>query len=413
MGKRGVKKITKQAVDALKAGETLWDAELPGFGVRANAQSKTYILKAVLDGRQKWLTIGRHGAPWTPASAREEALQLVAQTKRGVDPSGPNVSDLTMEELCKKYMSQHAWPHKKASSAKLDEKNIANHLLPLLGKMNVRDVTPKHIDEAKLAIAAGKTAPADAKKAAGSQGGGITVRGGKGVANRCLTLLSKMFNLAELWELRPRNTNPVPSVQRYKEQGRERFLDRDEYARLGRTLENLERNGTESVFALAAIRLLMVTGARLGEIQRLRWENVHAASSTLRLPDSKTGKKVIRLSTSAMKILNSVPRVAGNPFVIAGGKEGQYLVDIQRPWQRIRAKAALPGVRIHDLRHSFASMAASGGVPLPTIAKLLGHTKIEVTNRYAHIAEAHAGLATNLVSDLIDAALASESKPGP
>jgi len=156
------------------------------------------------------------------------------------------------------------------------------------------------------------------------------VAGGAVVANRCLALLSKMFNLAELWGWRPEHSNPVRHIEKYKEVRREHYLSADEFARLGDALAESAEEGSESLFALAAIRLLIFTGARLGEILTLRWEYVDLEQRVLKLPDSKTGRKLIWLNPPAVEILTAMPRIKGNPYVIVGEREGTHLVNIQK-----------------------------------------------------------------------------------
>lgn len=207
-----------------------------------------------------------------------------------------------------------------------------------------------------------------------------------GAANRTLALLSKMFNLAEKWGLRPDGSNPCRHVERYRERKLERFLSNAELARLGAVLNEAERTRTESPSAIAAVRLLLFTGCRLSEILTLCWQHVDLEQGVLRLPESKTGAKVVYLPPAALEVLQGIDRVEGNSYVVVGAKPGAHLVNLTKPWHRIRAKAGLDDVRIHDLRHSFASMAAAGGLSLPIIGALLGHTQAATTQRYAHLA---------------------------
>ena len=267
----------------------------------------------------------------------------------------------------------------------MDERNIANHVLPLLGELYVEEVTRNDIDNFKIDLKAGKHADPAASRRSGYRGGAV-VTGGPGVANRCLALLSKMFNLAERWGVRPDNTNPVRHIGKYAESKKERYLTADEFERLATALSEAERKEAENPFVIAAIRLLVLTGARLGEILSLRWADVNFEHGMLLLGDSKTGRKTIFLSKPAMELLNRLPRLSGNPYVIVGSRHGQHLKNLQKPWGRIRGAAKLPDVRIHDLRHSFASIAAASGMSLPVIGKLLGHTKSATTERYSHLA---------------------------
>jgi integrase len=214
-----------------------------------------------------------------------------------------------------------------------------------------------------------------------------------------------MLNIAEEWGLRPDGSNPCRHVKKYREDKRERYLTKEELQCLGTALDDAKHNQTESPFVIAAIGLLVLTGARLTEVLTLKWDYVDLENAVLRLPDSKTGAKLIYLNDVAVKLLRAMPRMAGNPFVIAGGKPGARLVNLQKPWRRIRAAASLPDVRIHDLRHSFASVAAGAGMSLPVIGKLLGHSQPVTTARYAHLAADPVRAASNLIGNEISAAM--------
>ena len=204
------------------------------------------------------------------------------------------------------------------------------------------------------------------------------------MANFCLAVLSKFMNWAEEKGLRPQFSNPVRGIRKYPENHRERFLTAEELQRLGESLdEELREHG--DIYAVAAIRLLILTGARLSEILTLKWEYVDLDRGLLLLPNSKTGKKAIVLNAAARKVLEELPRLNGNPHVICGHKEGQHLVNLQKPWRRIRKRADIEDVRIHDLRHTFASLAARQGGSLPRIGALLGHSQMQTTQRYAHL----------------------------
>jgi len=204
-------------------------------------------------------------------------------------------------------------------------------------------------------------------------------------ANRTLGVLSKMFTLCEVWGLRPDGSNPCRHVPKYREEKRERFLSGPELRRLGDTLARIEAEGLEPAPVIAAFRLLLLTGCRLGEIQTLQWSFVTARY--MDLPDSKTGARRVPLPPAARAILDALPRQEGNPYVITGTVPGQPISDLQKPWRRIRAEADLPDVRIHDLRHTYASNAVADGMPIQMVGKLLGHTQLQTTMRYAHLAD--------------------------
>lgn len=379
-------RITKRLVDNLFPGEILWDSAVKGFGVRCQKSSKVYILKTRIKSRQRWFSIGPHGSPWTPHRARDQALKLLGHIAEGKDPALARTVHSNMPivaELCNRYLKDYAQEHKKPSSMNTDRANIENHVKPLIGNLHVSDITLADIDKFKRDVKDGKSARGRKK----NQQGGPSVTGGSGVSNRCLALLSKMFNLAERWGWRMLGSNPCRNIERYKERKLERYLSDEELFRLSDALIHGEKEGTENPYVVAALRLLIFTGARLGEILTLQWKYVDFKNAKINLPDSKTGQKEIFLSAPALDTLSNLPRQLNNPYVICGNITGRHLVNLQKPWQRIRQRANIEDVRIHDLRHSFASVAASSGLSLPMIGKLLGHTQAATTQRYAHLAD--------------------------
>jgi integrase len=222
-------------------------------------------------------------------------------------------------------------------------------------------------------------------------------------ANRVLALISVMFNLAESWGLRAPASNPCRHLKRYPERKRERFLSAEEVQRRGATL--VEAQGIEHPSALAAIRLLLLTGARKSEILTLKWEHMDLERYALRLPDSKTGAKVIALGAAAAALLARLDRCAGNPYVCWGNSDGGHFIGLQHVWQRIRRRAQLPEVRLHDARHSYASFGAAAGLGLPVIGALLGHKQPITTARYAHLANDPMRAAADRITGEIAAAL--------
>lgn len=382
-------RMTKRRIDTLKPGETVWDTDPRGFCCRCQTRRKIFQLRFRSRGRQRWLTIGEVGAPWTVETARREAQRLLGEIRSGVDVEvlryGGNATDPTIADLCDRFIEEHARHHKRASSMLTDEKNIANHVKPLIGHLAVKDVTRSDIESFKQAIRDGKTAT-KRKPNEKRERFAPAVLGGPGVANRCLALLSKMYNLAEIWGWRAENSNPVRLVAKYPENPRQRFLSDEELQRLGQVLEACDADGSESPYVTAAIRLLLLTGARLSEILTLKWDYIDQPRGLIQLPSSKTGQKIIFLNDTAIAVLNSIERQPSNPYVISGAITGRHLVNIQKPWRRIRKLVDLEDVRIHDLRHSFAAIAAGNGASLPLIGQLLGHTQPQTTKRYAHLA---------------------------
>ena len=225
-------------------------------------------------------------------------------------------------------------------------------------------------------------------------------------------MLSKLFNLCEKWGLRKDGTNPCRHVEKYREEKKERYLNPDELSRLGVVLSNTEASKEELPQAIAAIRLLILTGARLSEILALKWDYIDLDQREITLPDSKTGKKTIQLGEPAAELLMTMPRYVGSPYVIPGQKAGQHLIGLPHIWMRIREKAGLPSVRIHDLRHSFASSAARAGMSLPFIGALLGHRELATTNRYVHLMSDPLKVAANTVETCIAEALKRKLEKG-
>jgi integrase len=382
-------KITISSVKALAAdGEKealLRDTLLVGFEVRARGGAKVYGVRYRLgtgrDAPMKRFTIGKHDSPWTPDEARTEATRLLALVAQGKDPAGTKAAAKTaptVAELAQRFLVEHAEAKRKGSTAREYRRLIDHVILPALAKKRVADVTRRDVQRLHHARRATPTE-----------------------ANRALACLSTMFNLAERWGERPDATNPCRHVEKYPQKKRERMLSADELARLG---DAIAAYGG-SPYAVAAVKLLVFTGARLGEILGLKWEWVDFERGEAHLPDSKSGAKTLHLPPPALEVLAELPRVEGNPHVIVGGVAGAALVDLEKPWQTIRKAARLEDVRIHDLRHSFASVAASGGMGLPIIGKMLGHTQAQTTQRYAHLASDPVKAAAATVAGKIAAAM--------
>src|SRR5437762_4302201 len=384
-------KITKRSVDALRpaadASEAvIWDTEVKGFGVRSQrGGSKSYIVHyRTGTGRGaplRKLTIGKHGAPWTPETARKEARRLLGLVEGGADPAATKIARKeapTVADLVERFLVEHAEAKRKASTARVYRGLLDRVVLPALGKRRAVDVT--RADIAKF--------PHE-NRAAPYQ------------ANLMRAMLSRMFNLAELWGLRTDGSNPCRHVEKFREIKRERMLSPIELARLGDTLAAFEG----SPYAVAAVKLLVFTGARKGEVLGLRWDWIDFERGEARLPDSKTGAKTLHLPPPALAVLADLPRLDGNPHVIVGHKLGAALTDLQTPWQAIRKAAGLDDVRLHDLRHAFASVAVSSGMGLPIIGKILGHTQAATTARYAHLASDPVKAAAAAVASKIAAAL--------
>jgi integrase len=367
------RRITAAAVDAMKPGEAVWDSETRGFGVRYRARDRVYLVKTRVRGRQRILTIGRHGkGAWGPESARREAIRLLGLIRDGRDPAMERDAQKaapTLERFATRFLDEYAAAHHKPRTRTEAEGLLRRYILPVLGTMKLRDIGKAEV--ARLHNACRQTPVA---------------------ANRALALLSSMLTWAERLGERPDGSNPCRYVDRFPEKGRERLLGPAELARLGEALTRAETSGPggratpDDWRALAAVRLLVFTGARVSEILTLRWEWIDAAQGVARLPDSKTGAKNLYLPPGALAVLEALPRLAGNPHVLPGHRAGAHFVGLAKPWQRIRAEAGLLDLRLHDLRHGFASAAVAAGDSLFIVGKLLGHRNTATTERYAHLA---------------------------
>ena len=366
-------RITKRAVDAARpkaADSYLWDDELSGFGLKVTpAGAKTYLIQYRFGGRKgrtRRVTVGRHGV-LTPDQARARAKTLLGEVAAGRDPADLRAKakgSLTFAAAVKEFLGQHADAKLKASTAGEYRRLIRLYLPKHLKSRPLAEI--KHADIARLHL---------------------SLRAKLYQANRLVAVLSKFFTWAEQHGLHPNSSNPCRHIEKFRERKHERFLTEEEFERLGRALAAAEREMLTTPWIIAAIRLLILTGARLSEIRTLRWTEVDLGRRMLRLGDSKTGKKTIHLSDAALEVLSRIPRLTDNPYVICGERPGAHLVNLQKPWRRIRRLAGLDDVRIHDLRHSFASVAAAQGLSLPVIGALLGHSQPATTARYAHLAQ--------------------------
>ena len=358
-------RISKRMVDGLPVdgkSSVYWDRDLPGFGVRVYATGrKTYVVQSRGPDGSRRVTLGRHGKI-TADRARKEAMAAIDRIKAGEAPLPESEQpEPTVADLAEQYLRNHVRVECKPSSETSYRRSLG-HILPALGGMPVKSVEREHVASLHLAM---RDTPV--------------------AANMVLWVLSKMFSLAEAWGLRPAGRNPCHSVRRYRTPRRERFLSREEYRRIGRVMDRAEADGSAWPWAVAAIRLLMLTGCRSQEVATLRWDDVDFQAGKLRLRDSKNGPRMVPLPAVAVRVLEGVRRVDGNPWVFVGRLKGTHVAALAGHWHRLRVRADLADVRLHDLRHSYASRALALGENLSTIGKLLGHSKVETTGRYAHL----------------------------
>lgn len=414
-------KITKRVVDGAEAREkryTLFDSEVKGFGLRVYPSGqKTYVFeyRPGAGGRsekKKRATIGS-ATEFTPDEARKLADKLRASVKVGMDPQGDKAiarAAVTVETLATDFLKEHVEAKRKANTIASYEQIINSHIVPRLGKMKAKDVIGAHV--AKLHF---------------------DMRETPSMANKTLAVISSMYSFAFKRRLVSKGENPAEDVEKYEETGVERLLSSVELERLGTAMRLAEIEGIPweidptkrtkhlrkenrvtiiDPYAAAALRLLIFTGARLREILHLEWKHVDLERGLLLLPDSKTGKKTIVLNTPAMEVLANLSRIGR--YVIAGESAGtedeKPRSDLKRPWQAVRRHAGLEDVRLHDLRHNFASWGVGDGMGLPIIGKLLGHKQVSTTQRYAHLEADPVRRAADAIGSRIAEAMAHQVK---
>lgn len=343
---------------------TVWDLDQRRLGVRVlPSGARVYVLRLRQDGAQRWVTIGRHGDGWTAERARGRALELLGVQAKGGDPTRlraelrgiPSVGRLAVH-----YLREHGDVYLKASSRERLRASLL-HVVRRFRKVRVDRLTR---DDVAMMHGAMKSTPI--------------------AANRALVALHGLMEFAVRKGYRVDNPGRK-AVHYYRETPRERYLKPDETKRLARALAEAE--GQESPFVLGALKLLLLTGCRQGEVFGLTWAEVDLERGELRLRDSKGGPRTVYLNELAQDVLRNLPRIEGNPYVVPGWKKGTHFKGEQKAWERIRAAAGMPDLRLHDLRHNFASVLASGGASLQMIGALLGHKRIATTQRYAHLVD--------------------------
>jgi integrase len=386
------RRITKRAVEALKPNRrefTAWDDNVTGFGVRVRPSgAKSYVV-VYRAGSGRGAPVRRYTiaaiGKITPQGARARAKAILGAVAHGHDPADQKTVERgtpTLAELADRFMSEHVAAKRKGRTAEFYRDILDRIVKPAVGTTKADKLTRLHIE--KLHLSLSKTP---------SQ------------ANRMLAVVGSMYTFARRAAIVSEGINPARGIDKFKESRRERFLTTEELERLGSAIREAESSGIPwkldetgpnakhvakavrvtkiNPYAAAALRLLLFTGCRLREILHLRWEHVDLERGCLFLPDSKSGRKTVILNAPALAILDGLERVGS--YVVPGDDPNQPRHDLKRPWSAVSTRAGLTGVRLHDLRHTYASFGASGGLGLPIIGRLLGHAQAATTARYAHL----------------------------
>lgn len=399
-----VVRLSKRTVDAAQPQATrytVWDSELKGFGLRVSPQgTKTFIVRYRIGGGRRGalrqMVVAREGV-LSAEGARERAKIALGRVADGQDPQGVKAQrreELTVSELCDLYMAEGV-ATKKESTLKLDRIRVLRHIKPRLGRMKIGDVARTDIERLMRDVGSGKIRDEATPH----------TRGGPGAAARTVGLLGGIFSFAQ--ERGLVSANPTRGVKRFKDIRRERFLSAAEMGRLGDVLAAHEAASGDK-HHIAILRLLALTGARKNEIARLRWSEVDLERGVLRLADSKTGPKVIPLGAAAIKVLSEIERSEASYVFPDRRDDRKPVANLDWAWVGLRDKAGLSDVRIHDLRHSFASMGLMTGQGLPLIGKLLGHAHVGTTARYAHLSDDPVRAAADRISATVAAAMSGQ-----
>jgi len=365
MTNSSVVSINMTTVSKLRKGEIIRDKTLRGFGARRQGSRTSYFIYRRVNGKKVYITIGVHGEGWNPATARDRAEELAREMKTGFHPGEvrrkAREDALTVSEALDKFLEAHG-PKIKPRTYVEYERLVRKYLKPAFGKRDVQEV-----DHGGVATAHSKW------------------RRFPRTANQALAVMSKFMSWCEDQKLRPRMSNPCVGVKRYCETKRDRYLTSEELASIGKALDALEAEDYFVRSAVGVLRFLLLTGARKEEALGLKWAWYDQDRKTFSLPDSKTGKKRLAINDEVVDLLKTLPRSRASEFVFVGRGGNGRLWKIDAIWKKVCSRAGVTGVRIHDLRHSYASFAVDLGVPLPAISRALGHADLATTQRYVHV----------------------------
>ncbi|MBZ0252679.1 MAG: tyrosine-type recombinase/integrase [Candidatus Methylomirabilis sp.] len=361
-------KLTKSAIDGLayRGGQDVrWDDALPGFGVRVfPSGARAFVIRYRAEGRKRYLTLGKVGV-LTLEQARELARRRLVDVIEGKDPQAERRRALEGEKVrdfCAAYLERHAKPRKK--SWRDDDRRIRQHIVPAWGGLRLAGI--KRADVAALHRRIGERAPYD--------------------ANRTLRLVSRMFGLARQWGyLDETAPNPASGIAAFPEEKRDRWIRPEELPRLAQAID-----AEADPYVRAAFWLYLTTGLRRGELLAAKWADVDWTRRELRIPETKAGRvHYVPLSEEALTILQGLPRIDGNPFILPGRNPGAALVNISKPWLRVRRAAGVEDARLHDLRRTVGSWLAQSGNSLHLIGRVLNHSNQSTTAVYARFAQDH------------------------
>lgn len=379
MSEKISEKVVKNLPSPKQGNRILYDTQIPGFGVRITAAGAvSFILNYHVHGRERRFTIGKH-PEWSVIAARNRALELRKKVNEGIDPLEEREqerSQPTMNDLCVEYLEHHALVHKRPHSVRDDKQMIAGNIAPKIGTLRVSAVSRQGVAKLHASL---KATPY--------------------LANRVLALLSKMFSLAIEWHWV--SGNPAQGIPRFHEDRRERWLQPKELVRF---IEALNAYHNQDV--ADAIRLLLLTGSRKSEVLTAEWSMFDLQQGLWTKPSSHTKEKQIEhipLSVQALELLTRMKVQSDGTGFLFPGLNGPRTT-VRSAWSQICKAAGLTDVRVHDLRHSYASYLVSNGVSLHVVGKLLGHSQAQTTQRYAHVAHQSLRDASNLFGNIFDTA---------
>ena len=353
-------RLTQRRVDALRPRRKVRDvrdAELKGYGVRVMPSgAKRYFLHGQSQGRRVWKTLG-DAAVLTEPDARDRAKKMLAALRDGGEPESPDPGEIPFEVVAEEVFARYGRRWKPGTLA-VNRVYLRRQIMPFFEGRPIGSITREEVQTWFRSLHATPAA-----------------------ANRAAPILSVIMQQAEVWGYRPEDSNPCKGIRRYRPGRSERFLSPDEYRRLARVLDDHE---ADHPLRVAALRLLLLTGCRKSEILTLEWRSYREGN--LHLPDSKTGPRTVWLCASARAVLDRLPRSGRWVFAVKGGCAPREWLD--RFWSRVSEEAGLADVRIHDFRHSYASMALLSGESIRAVGRLLGHGRASTTLKYAHLSDA-------------------------